>query len=37
MRGDDADGNVLAGLAFGALLSAPIWLAAWWLVRWCLG
>lgn len=30
---DERDGNVLAGLAFGALLSAPFWLAVWAVIR----
>jgi len=33
MRREERDGNVLAGLAFGALLSAPFWLAVWALIR----
>lgn len=37
MRREEPDGNVLAGLAFGALLSAPVWMAALALVRYWLG
>jgi len=33
LRRRGEDGNALAGLAFGALLSAPFWLAVWWLIR----
>jgi hypothetical protein len=37
MKRKDSDGNGLAGLAFGALLSAPVWMALWALVRYWLG
>lgn len=37
MRREDAGGNGLAGLVIGALLSAPVWLAVWWLIRFMFG
>jgi len=37
MRREEPDGNVLAGLALGALLSAPVWMAVWALVRFLRG
>jgi len=37
MRREEPDGNVLAGLAFGMLLSAPVWVTLWLLFEFCLG
>lgn len=37
MRREEPDGNVLAGLAFGMLLSAPVWVTLWLLFKFCLG
>jgi len=34
MRRDEPEGNALVGLVYGALLSAPVWLAVWALFRW---
>jgi hypothetical protein len=37
VKRDDPDGNVLTGLAIGALLSVPVWMAVWLLVKYWLG